>query len=40
MKNYEKYTVGYSVQNPTNKSDSDSTKSNGASIVSPSIHIN
>ena len=39
MKNNEKYTVGYSVLNPATNSDSDSTKSNGARVVSPSIHI-
>jgi hypothetical protein len=39
MKNNEKYTVGYSVLNPATNSDSDSTKSNGARAVSPSIHI-
>ena len=39
MKNKEKYTVGYSVLNPATNSDSDSTKSNGARVVSPSIHI-
>jgi len=38
MKNNEKYTVGYSVLNPATNSDSDSTKSNGARVVSPSIH--
>jgi hypothetical protein len=39
MKNNEKYTVGYSVLNPATNSDSHSTKSNGARVVSPSIHI-
>ena len=39
VKNNEKYTVGYSVLNPATNSDSDSTKSNGARVVSPSIHI-
>ena len=39
MKNNEKYIVGYSVLNPATNSDSDSTKSNGARVVSPSIHI-
>ena len=39
MKNNEKYTVAYSVLNPATNSDSDSTKSNGARVVSPSIHI-
>ena len=39
MKNNEKYTVGYSVLNPATNSDSDSTKSNGARVVSPSIHV-
>jgi len=39
MKNNENYTVGYSVLNPATNSDSDSTKSNGARAVSPSIHI-
>ena len=39
MENNEKYTVGYSVLNPANNSDSDSKKSNGAGIVSLSIHI-
>ena len=39
MKNNEKYTVPYSVLNPATNSDSDSTKSNGARVVSPSIHV-
>ena len=39
MKNNEKYTVAYSVLNPATNSDSDSTKSNGARVVSPSIHV-
>ena len=39
MKNNENYTVGYSVLNPATNSDSDSTKSNGARVVSPSIHV-
>ena len=39
MKNNEKYPVAYSVLNPATNSDSDSTKSNGARVVSPSIHI-
>ena len=38
-KKNEKCTVGYYMYNPTTCRDSDSTKLNGASVVSPSIHI-
>jgi len=38
MKNNEKYTVGYSVLNPATNSDSDSTKSNGARVVTSHLH--
>ena len=39
MKNSEKYTVGYSVLYPATNSDSASTKSNGARVVSLAIDI-